>query len=71
MKTLEKVSDFVGKYMAGIVIVVAALALFFPGTFSVVKTAWVNTLLGIVMFGMGRYPESRRISRWCSAARRT
>ena len=30
MKTLEKVSDFVGKYMAGIVIVVAALALFFP-----------------------------------------
>ena len=52
-KTLEKVSDFVGKYMAAIVIVVAALALLFPGTFSVVKTAWVNTLLGIVMFGMG------------------
>ena len=39
MKTLEKVSDFVGKYMAAIVIVVAALALLFPGTFSVVKTA--------------------------------
>ena len=53
MKTLEKVSDFVGKYMAAIVIVVAALSLLFPGTFSVVKTAWVNTLLGIVMFGMG------------------
>ena len=53
MKTLEKVSDFVGKYMAVIVIVVAALALLFPGPFSVVKTAWVNTLLGIVMFGMG------------------
>ena len=56
MKTLEKVSDFVGKYMAAIVIVVAALALLFPGTFSVVKTAWVNTLLGIVMFGMGADP---------------
>ena len=51
MKTLEKVSDFVGKYMAAIVIVVAALALLFPGTFSVVKTAWVNTLLGIVKIG--------------------
>ena len=38
MKTLEKVSDFVGKYMAAIVIVVAAGALFFPGPFSVVKT---------------------------------
>ena len=35
MKTLEKVSDFVGKYMAAIVIVVAAGALFFPGPFSV------------------------------------
>ncbi len=45
MKTLEKVSDFVGKYMAAIVIVVAAGALlFFPGTFSVVRP-WVNTLL--------------------------
>ena len=53
MKTLEKVSDFVCKYMAAIVIVVAAGALFFPGPFSVVKTAWVNNLLGIVMFGMG------------------
>ena len=42
MKTLEKVSDFVGKYMAAIVIVVAALALLFPGPFSVVKTAWVT-----------------------------
>ena len=30
MKTLEKVSDFVGKYMAAIVIVVAAGALVFP-----------------------------------------
>ena len=47
MKTLEKVSDFVGKYMAAIVIVVAAGALFFPGPFSVVKTSWVNTLLGL------------------------
>ena len=43
MKTLEKVSDCVCKYMAGIVIVVAALALFFPGTFSVVKTCLLYT----------------------------
>ena len=56
--------------MAAIVIVVAALALFFPGTFSVVKTAWVNTLLGIVMFGMGLTLKPRT-SRWCSAARKT
>ena len=61
MKTLEKVSDFVGKYMAAIVIVVAALALFFPGTFSVVKTAWVNTLLcrGEIAYGEGRSRQEK------------
>ena len=53
MKTLEKVSDFVGKYMAVIVIAVAALALLAPGTVSFIKTSYVNYLLGIVMFGMG------------------
>ncbi len=53
MKVLEKVSDFVGKYMAFIVIAVAALALFVPGSVSFIKTSYVNTLLGIVMFGMG------------------
>jgi len=53
MKTLEKVSNFVGKYMAWIVIAVAALALFAPQTCLWIKTSWVNTLLGIVMFGMG------------------
>ena len=39
--------------MAVIVIVVAALALFAPDTVSFIKTSYVNTLLGIVMFGMG------------------
>ncbi len=53
MKVLEKVSDFVRKYMAVLVIAVAALSLFVPNSVSWIKTAWVNTLLGIVMFGMG------------------
>lgn len=53
MKALEKLSDLVGKYMAYIVIAVAALALFAPATVSFIKTSYVNTLLGIVMFGMG------------------
>jgi BASS family bile acid:Na+ symporter len=53
MKVLKKISDFVGKYMAIIVILVAALALFAPQTLSFIKTSYVNTLLGIVMFGMG------------------
>ena len=53
MKFLEKLSDLVGKYMAFIVLVIAALALFAPNTVSFIKTSYVNTLLGIVMFGMG------------------
>jgi BASS family bile acid:Na+ symporter len=53
MKVLEKLSDLVGKYMAILVLLVAALALFAPGTVSFIKTSYVNTLLGIVMFGMG------------------
>ena len=53
MKTLEKVSNFVGKWMALIVLVVAALALVAPATCSWIKTSWINTLLGVVMFGMG------------------
>lgn len=53
MKALEKISDFFGKYMALIVLVVAALALFVPGSCLWIQTSWVNYLLMIVMFGMG------------------
>ena len=54
MKTLAKISDFAGKYMAIIALAVAIVALVFPGPVSsVVKTSYVNILLGIVMFGMG------------------
>ena len=53
METLEKVSKFVGKYMAIIVLVIAALALFIPTSLSWIKTTWINYLLMVVMFGMG------------------
>ncbi len=53
MKFLEKLSDFVGKYMAFIVVVVAAAALFVPTALIWIKTSWITTLLMIVMFGMG------------------
>ena len=50
---MEKVSEFVGKYMAVIVLAVAALALFVPGSCLWVQTSWINYLLMLVMFGMG------------------
>ena len=53
MKTLKKITDFVSGNMALIVIIVAAIALFFPQAVGFLKTSYVNPLLGIVMFGMG------------------
>ena len=50
---MKRISDFVGKYMAWIVLIIAALALFLPGTCLWIQTKWINYLLMIVMFGMG------------------
>lgn len=53
MKTLKRISEVIGKYMALIVLAVAALALFLPQSSLWIQTSWVNYLLMIVMFGMG------------------
>ena len=53
MNALKKLSNFFGRNMAVIVIAVAALSLFVPQAVSFIKTSYVNTLLGIVMFSMG------------------
>lgn len=53
MDILRKISCFFSKYMALIVIAMAVWALMMPETVSFIKTSYINTLLGIVMFGMG------------------
>lgn len=54
LKVLTKISEFAGKFMAIIVVIVAAFSLLVPGAFTPwLKTSWVNPLLMIVMFGMG------------------
>lgn len=50
---MKRVGEFIGKYMAVIVLLFAAASLFLPGGFTWIKTAWINPLLMIVMFGMG------------------
>ena len=50
---MKKASDFVGKNMAWIVLIIAAAAIFVPGTSLWIQTKWINYLLMIVMFGMG------------------
>lgn len=53
MESLKKISEFVGRYMAVIVLIVAAVSLFVPQSALWIQTEWVNYLLMIVMFGMG------------------
>ena len=50
---MKAVSNFIGKYMAIIVLAVSVLALFKPETCLWIRTGWINYLLMIVMFGMG------------------
>ena len=50
---MKKVSEFIGKYMAIIVVVIAAIALFIPKSSLWIQTTWINYLLMVIMFGMG------------------
>lgn len=53
MEVLKKISNFVGRRMAIIVLLIAAVSLFVPASFSWIKTSYIIYLLMIVMFGMG------------------
>lgn len=50
---MRKASDFIVRNMAWIILVIAAMALFVPGTSLWIQTKWINYLLMIVMLGMG------------------
>ena len=52
MKQIEKISNFMGKYMAVFVIIAAGFALFIPSTFTWAAPK-ITLLLSVVMFGMG------------------
>ena len=53
VQRMKHTSELIGKYMAWIVLAIAAMALFLPGTCLWIQTKWINYLLMIVMFGMG------------------
>ena len=53
MDKLDKISGFLGKYMAIIILSVALVSLFFPNYFLFIKTSYINYFLMIIMFGMG------------------
>ena len=43
MNVLKKITNFVSRYMAAIVILMALIALFAPSSVSLIKTSYVNT----------------------------
>lgn len=53
LQTFEKISAFIGKHMAVIVLIVTVISLFSPNSMTWIKMSWVNPLLMIVMLGMG------------------
>lgn len=50
---MRQILDFITRWLAVIVLVVAGIALMEPASFSWIKPAYINTMLGLVMFGMG------------------
>ena len=50
---MKKICDFIARWMGVMVLVVAAVALLAPMSFSWIDTKAINPLLGVIMFGMG------------------
>ena len=48
-----KICNFIAKWMGLLVLLVAALSLLAPTTFSWISTWYINPMLGVIMFGMG------------------
>ncbi|MBQ7553654.1 MAG: bile acid:sodium symporter family protein [Bacteroidaceae bacterium] len=50
---MKAICDFISKWMALLVLLVAGLALLKPDTFAFIGTWYINPILGLIMFGMG------------------
>jgi len=50
---MQRICDFIAKWMGVIVLLVAALSLFVPTSLAWIGTWVINPMLGVIMFGMG------------------
>lgn len=50
---MKNFSEFIAKNLAILVVVCTIAALYFPSMSAVLKTSYINYILGIIMFGMG------------------
>ena len=50
---MQRICDFIAKWMGVIVLLVAALSLIVPSSLAWIGTWVINPMLGVIMFGMG------------------
>ena len=50
---MQRICNFIAKWMGAIVVIVAALSLIVPASLAWISTWVINPMLGIIMFGMG------------------
>lgn len=50
---MQRICNFIAKWMGAIVVIVAALSLILPASLAWISTWVINPMLGIIMFGMG------------------
>lgn len=50
---MRKIINFISRWMAVIVLLAAVISMVFPQVGGLIKTSWINWLLGVVMLGMG------------------
>ena len=50
---MKKICDFIARWMGLLVLLIAAISLLIPASFSWIDTWSINPLLGVIMFGMG------------------
>lgn len=50
---MKRLCDFIARWMGLLVVIVAAVSLLIPASFSWIDTWSINPLLGVIMFGMG------------------
>lgn len=50
---MKRLCDFIARWMGLLVVIVAAVSLLIPASFSWIDTWLINPLLGVIMFGMG------------------
>ena len=50
---MQRICDFIAKWMGVIVLMVAAVSLVMPSSLAWIGTWVINPMLGVIMFGMG------------------